>query len=640
MTWDTNLLVEQRIAASHVGSPGRMFAGPGTGKTLVLTRRILYLIQERNIDPREILALTFTRFAASELRQRVTEALGDQEGPRISTLHSFALKQLMRNSERLHILPQPLRIADDWEERNIIQEDIKRILNLPKINNAQELFHELSADWESDREQIELRVNPAFIGSWRNHRQIFGYTLRSELVYELKRALEQIPDFSFDSRITHLLVDEYQDLNPCDLAVIKVISDKGAELFVAGDDDQSIYGFRKAFPEGIRRFNEIYNNTRDLPLTICKRCDSEILSLGEFVADLDPDRSLKHTVPEDGRDPGEVKILSFPNQFNESQGVATICRKLVDEDHYELGDILILLRSDTNHAFSEILVAALNAQNLAVSFDLTQQNPFNSDIGRIILSVLRLAQNRSDHLAWRTLLQLRSNNIGTSIRNSIYRHALDHTQTYSALLSMISQNPNTLPQHGNRVKLEYDAIWSLIDECYSLIGADYAGEESFTNRLSGVFDIIGVGVDDKSKIVNYLSTFSNFSNIQNISDLLSSIQESSDSIEPMIDKGKINILTMHKAKGLTAKAVFIVASEDQHIPGRQEAEPLLGDERRLLFVSLTRAKHKLFVTYCIERQGRQRMLGRNPGNGARRLTRFLVDAPIHAQNGIAYVETL
>ena len=96
MSWDTNLMEEQKVAASHFGSHARLLAGPGTGKTLVLTRRIMFLIQERQVDPSQILALTFTRAAAAELRQRVAKELGDESIPKISTLHSFALRQLLR----------------------------------------------------------------------------------------------------------------------------------------------------------------------------------------------------------------------------------------------------------------------------------------------------------------------------------------------------------------------------------------------------------------------------------------------------------------------------------------------------------------------------------------------------------------
>lgn len=113
MSWDEGLTPEQQNAAGHIGKHARLLAGPGTGKTLCLTRRICFLINEKDVKPEQICALTFTRAAAHELRRRVESEVGKERVPRISTLHSFALRQLLLNSARLASLPQPLRIADD-----------------------------------------------------------------------------------------------------------------------------------------------------------------------------------------------------------------------------------------------------------------------------------------------------------------------------------------------------------------------------------------------------------------------------------------------------------------------------------------------------------------------------------------------
>jgi hypothetical protein len=309
--WYSGLTKQQKEAASHFGGHARLLAGPGTGKTWVLTRRIMFLIQEKGISPKEILALTFTRAAASELKQRVARELGEANVPKISTLHAFALRQLIRNSPKIFALPQPLRIADDWEEKNVIFRDIKRIINKETIKQIQELFNELSADWETLTADERYTPDPRFIGAWQEHRTIFGYTLRSELVYQLKRSLELVEDFTLEHPILHLLVDEYQDLNKCDLAVVKAITNNNIELFAAGDDDQSIYLFRKAHPDGIRNFQIEYEDAKDLKLSICKRCDSEILNIAEFVANLDTKRIPKQTTPETGKPNGDVRLLRF-----------------------------------------------------------------------------------------------------------------------------------------------------------------------------------------------------------------------------------------------------------------------------------------------------------------------------------------
>ena len=169
----------------------------------------------------------------------------------------------MKNSKRISTLPKGFVIADDYEERHIILEDLKDLLN-SNIKEVRRLFNLLSANWETlnaDRDDWEQNFeSPEFIGAWKEHRQIYGYALRSELVYQFKNILESPDEIKIDGSIDYLIVDEYQDLNRCDLSVIENLHDRGAKLFVAGDDDQSIYGFRYAYPEGIRNFTGAIKN--------------------------------------------------------------------------------------------------------------------------------------------------------------------------------------------------------------------------------------------------------------------------------------------------------------------------------------------------------------------------------------------
>lgn len=177
---------DQIKAIDHIGSHGRLLAGPGTGKTKTLTHRVLSLVLKYNQPPESILLLTFTRLAAGQLRAEIQKVLDphEKEVPHIATLHSFALQQILSNFRTVDALPRPIRIADDWEERHIIDEDLKRYLNLPKIEDVKDLINQLSTDWETlriDEEGWEKQFpNPQFLGAWRQHRQIYGETLRAE----------------------------------------------------------------------------------------------------------------------------------------------------------------------------------------------------------------------------------------------------------------------------------------------------------------------------------------------------------------------------------------------------------------------------------------------------------------------------
>jgi len=643
MPWHEKLSPEQRKAAGHNGRPARLLAGPGTGKTFVMTRRVMCLVQDHKIAPKEILCLTFTRAATQELRNRIRKELGEKKLPRVSTLHSFALRELLRNAALIDQIPQPIRIADDWEERNIIQEDIRDILSAAKISDVQDKFQQLSSDWQTlqaDQKDWAKRFpDPPFIGAWQEHRSTFGYLLRSELVYQLKRALEQHGNFTFEVPPKQLLVDEYQDLNRCDLAIISELGRKGAEVFAAGDDDQSIYGFRKAHPEGIRRFTRDFAGAADLSLNICKRCDPQVLDLALFVAEQDARRLKKALTTERKVSEGELGILRFPDQMAEAEGIASICTLLHNKHGLKYDDILILLRSDKNEAFSGVIRQALVAADLPVSEPMSTQGIFDRPPARQLLALLKVKVNPSDHLAWRTLFQVRKVGIGRVAIRKIYEQARKDGSDFCATVFKLAQDAKEpLPKLLKEVIDDIDLLLKLIPDPDKKKGREAASKALLKGIKAVAKEIIPAG-EFRDALVGYLKALLKEQDECSLEELVRSLAGASDDIEQAVEKDKINILTMHKAKGLTARAVVVAACEDEYIPGRQLGEQI-DDERRLLYVSLTRAQHYLFIAYCDRRVGSQVHSGRTAGHPQRTLTRFLRDGPLSPQGGPMYIAEL
>ncbi|MYH67828.1 MAG: ATP-dependent helicase [Dehalococcoidia bacterium] len=644
MPWHDSLIAGQLEAASHSGNHARLLAGPGTGKTFTLTRHIRYLVEEKGVEPDRILAFTFTRAAAQELNSRVGGELGEGKTPRISTLHSFALRQLLKNSHLSLPLPQPLRIADDWEERHIVLDDLKALLGLSRVSDAQDLVNQLSADWQSltaEAEDWEKRFpNPQFLAAWREHRGIYGYTLRSELVYRLKQALENRDDFHLESPIEHLVVDEYQDLNRCDLAVVNHIASRDVELFVAGDDDQSIYGFRKAHPDGIRRFPDDYLGASELELEICKRCDRSILEFGLFVAAQDYERTDKAIRPEADAADGEVKLLKFPNQGEEARGIAKICSHLVGAHQMEPHDILILLRSDTNGVFSGPIKQALLNEGLPVS-ESSGVSPLDEPVGRGLLAFLRLLVQEEDSLAWRALLKVWCDGIGRGTLDELYKKARSRSETFAQIVLAAHASPEILElRYRGRVSSateKFMAAKQRVEEEGLLKSTETRDE-----LLHSLWGISAIVVGDPSEAEPFMErverTVDAF-DLTTIEETLRMLEVESEGIEQEVEEGQVNILTMHRAKGLTAEAVVVAVAEDEYLPGRAQGDEI-GDERRLLYVSLTRAKHHLFVTYCNRRIGQQSHYGRNRGTPVRNISRFLEDSPIPPQGGAAFIDGL
>lgn len=619
----------------------RLLAGPGTGKTHTMARRVVYLVTELGVTPSEILILSFTRMAAGDVRSKIQSQLAPytEEMPHVSTLHAFALRQLRRNSAVIDSLPQPVRIADDWEEARVIYEDMKLLLDR-KLTAIKQNFRELSADWETLRADTDdWRANladPQFVGTWDEHRRVYGYTLRSELVYQLKRAVSQNDEFVLAPEFQHVLIDEYQDLNPCDQAVAAALAAKGVNLLVCGDDDQSIYGFRFADPDGIRDFVQDYAGAADLLLTECQRCDPAILESALWVAQQDRHRVPKPLNAVPGRSHGDVHLLSFPTGMAEAQGVARLCRRYIDEGTSP-GEILVLVRSDRHGVLSTPLQQALEVQGVPVKTNTASESIFDEKHGRKVLSMLQLITNSHDHLAWRTRIEL-AEGMGPNTVRAIYGFAVRKGIGFSQALRCI-------PDFAVEIARTQQALQGLVDNTLAAIAQHQHDEVPESERtvedlLAMVREVAEGEVaqeNNRDEVMAQIEEIATTSASSTLQDLLTAIAINRDFREPDLEEGKVAILTMHKAKGLSADAVFIIAAEDEILPQGETGEQI-ADERRLLYVSMTRARHKLFITFSNRRTGGQSYTGRAVGEERRHVTRFLRDGPLRAESGEAFIE--
>jgi superfamily I DNA/RNA helicase len=355
------------------------------------------------------------------------------------------------------------------------------------------------------------------------------------------------------------------------------------------------------------------------------------------VASLDDERLPKKIYPEPGRNAGEVKLLAFTNQFSEAEGIARICKHLIEKKNISPEQILILLRSDSNGVFSREIVEAFGKET-PISISKKEGNIFDTTFGRQLIAIFRLLRNREDHLSWRTLIQIRTkNSLGEKAQSDLYNLARENNLGYYGVI-IAAINNSIQVGFRDRLLTEYELISSLINSVNEVVN-------SGQNPLLQVKQIIDFVLPEEYKqpMIQFFMELIEKENPSSISDLIGKLESSQINdwnVEQEIEKGKVNVLTMHRAKGLTADIVFIVGAEDQLIPGSNDKEPELGDERRLLFVSLTRAKHKLYITYCKDRTGAQQYSGRNPGTSRHNLTQFLTDSPLHPVSGEKYTNSL
>lgn len=623
---------EQEAILGHVPNRhARILAGPGTGKSATLVALVNQLLSD-NPAP-QIKLLTFTRAATAELAKKVA-AHPAAAAQRPSTIHSFAISVLLRNPGTGDF-PQPLRIADNRENKNIVFPSLARRARV-RATRLDRLIREMAANWESLRPEEDSRVDPAerarFLGAWNEHRQIYGYTLLAELPYALRNALHDHPDLQgVDYNL--LVVDEYQDLNACDLELLRLIAERGCSIIGAGDDDQSIYSFRRAAPEGIRRFSQDYPDADDYPLSVTQRCGSEIIEWASYVIEGDPDRPLgrPRLRSADGSPAGEVGLLAFAGESSEAAGIAEIIDKLVHNEHIPPEEILVLLRADHHGIFSNPIKEHLADLGITCSDPDVVERMVGESGNRRMLEVFRLLVYRRDSLAWAALLHL-TRGIGERFFSYIYERArIGRIQFGQALLEVYEQGFPGGPATASNKALE------LIESVFGWLDGHVAPENTPEGGWGGW--IVGTGGGDV---------------VPRPSDELAALLEDLDQLaEPnqgfdrylnqigplgkdraLAESAGVRIMTMGGAKGLTVRATIIGALEEGIVP-RPEAD--LGEERRLLYVGMTRARQLLYGTWARRRRGPTARAGAPRVITARRHSSFLDGGPVESEDGSNYI---
>lgn len=622
---------QQGILGHDPSNHARVLAGPGTGKSATLVALLNQLLAGRPA-PR-IKLLTFTRAATGELAKKVSEhPAGATERP--STIHSFAISVLLRNPGTGDF-PEPLRIADNWEDDNIIRPTLARRAGI-RVGRLDRLIREMAANWESLRPEEDPKVDPQerarFIGAWNEHRQVYGYTLLAELPYALRNALQNHPDLE-GVNYDLLVVDEYQDLNACDLEVLHRIAGRGCSIIGAGDDDQSIYSFRRAAPEGIRRFPEDYPNCVDYPLSVTQRCGSRIIEWATHVIEGDPDRPTDRPrlTSADGSPPGDVALLAFTNETAEVRGVAALVRKLVQMEHIPPSEILVLLRTDYKGIFSDPIKERLAELSIPCSDSDAVDRMLAEPENRRMLEVFRLLVNRNDSLAWASLLHL-TQGVGDSLFAYVYDRArLERIQFGQAVLDAYGDGFADGPAGSStRARAAIQSVLEWLDRNGVPGEAPAEGWGNWIIQTAG-----GEVVPAPSEPFAAL--------LRSLDDLIEHEQELGRFLGQITPLGKdialaesegVRIMTMMGAKGLTVRATIIAALEEGIIP-RPDTD--LGEDRRLLYVAMTRSTDFLFGTWTRRRNGPTARVGAPRVSIARRPTSFFDGGPIRSEDGDAYI---
>lgn len=486
--------------------------------------------------------------------------------------------------------------------------------------------------WESLIDDAESPFTPSqrarFLGIWSEHRTILGYTLLQELPFRLREALVSHADLehcNFDL----LIVDEYQDLNACDLDVIKLLAEQyGCRVLGIGDDDQSIYSFRSAAPEGIRRFQDDYPESSDYPLTETLRCGRRIINWANYVIRQNTDRPASRPDLKPGKNnaEGEVALFSFANDLDEAKGVAALVQRMMSERSFEAPDILILVRGDHNEAFSKPIKSALDDLKIPYADPNWVKELLAEPPNRMFLALLRLAIDRNDSLAWATVLCL-TDRVGDSFFDQIYAYAKTEPCTFAkALVSLAGRGfPGIAAASSRRAKTSIETVSRWLDDVEVPDETPEAGWAGWlralpplpsvapTDKLFDLVESVEVLVDDDAalgRILNQLTPLGkDFANAR---------------------AEGVRIMTLSGSKGLTVRGTIIAGCEDGVVP-RWGADR--SEEARLIYVGMTRSREILYCTWARRRTGPTARAGRAVVYMSRRQSGFFDSGPVTSRRG-------
>ena len=595
-----NLNEEQIKAVKHQEGPCLVVAGAGSGKTRVLTSRIAALINS-GIKPYNILAITFTNKAAKEMRDRLYNFnIDNADDVFVGTFHSFGLKVIRENLEASH-LDKNFSILDSDDVLSIIRKIMKDLNYDPKtispsyiknrisfIKNELLTDREISQYFSSSNEQIVLEIYNVYKNILINNNSVDF----DDLLLIPTRLFQKNDDIldRYQEHYKYILIDEYQDTNEVQYIMTKLLSSKYRNLFAVGDPDQSIYMFRGANYKNILNFERDYPDTKIIPLLINYRSTQNILNAANEVISHNTERKDKKLLSQIG-DGEKIKFISSYDEKHEITLVAEEINKLIKEG-YRYKDIAIFYRTNVQSRVVEegILKANLPYKVVGSYYFYSRKEIKN------LICYLRLIVNPHDDVSLRRVINVPKRGIGDKYVNDL------ETKARSLNISMFDaiDDSKGLVFKNIILKLQKDSeimtITELIDKILDESGMrkELEMDETLENELR---------LDNLEEFKSISATYEARTGSNNISDFLEEISLVADIEEHKQQEDAVTLMTLHSAKGLEFKVVFIVGMEDGIFPHQNSfTEPGgLEEERRLCYVGITRAKEKLYLSNAKKR---------------------------------------
>ncbi|MES2645375.1 MAG: UvrD-helicase domain-containing protein [Bacteroidota bacterium] len=638
---------EQREAVLHKDGPIMIVAGAGSGKTKVLTTRIAYLMGHHKVDAFNILALTFTNKAAAEMKERVIKALGNNEARNlyIGTFHSVFARVL--RGEAHHIgYPNHFTIYDSDDSRSVIKTVVKELNLDDKLYKPNVVHNRISAaknglispiEYMTDSfiQQEDARQNRPMIGKiydlyakrcFKNGAMDFD-----DLLYKMYELLRDFPAVlhKYQHKFKYVLVDEYQDTNTTQYAIVKLLAAVYENICVVGDDAQSIYSFRGATIENILQFQKDYDDVKVVKLERNYRSSSNILNVANEIISNNKGQIPKELWTEAGA--GEkIKLVRVSSDNDEGRYVADAIQEQKLRNHFHNKDFAILYRTNAqSRAYEECLRRMNIAYKIFGGLSFYQRKEIKD-----MIAYLRVIVNTRDEEALKRIINYPVRGIGkTSLERAV-----------------IVANEQDIPM--------YDVLEKAT--AYGLKGASLESIQQFVQMIRYFQSMLDKGnayevafqVGKHTGLVKELfndKSQEGLARYENIQELLNSIKEFTETpadfedgevgdkslasylqqIALLTDADNqkegadvVSLMTIHAAKGLEFPCVFVGGMEETLFPSAMSINTReeLEEERRLFYVAVTRAKSRLWLTYAQSRYRFGQLTANDP-------SRFLTEVP-------------
>lgn len=624
---------EQSEAVKTTEGPLLIMAGAGSGKTRVLTHRIAYLLDEKDVSPYNVLAITFTNKAAREMKERVQKLVGDQaEVIWMSTFHSMCVRILRRDADRIGI-ERNFTIIDPTDQKSVIKDvlkneniDSKKFEPRMFIGAISNLKNELKTPADAQKEATDYHsqmVATVYSGYQRQLSRNEALDF-DDLIMTTINLFERVPEVLeyYQNKFQYIHVDEYQDTNKAQYTLVKLLASKFKNLCVVGDSDQSIYGWRGADIQNILSFEKDYPEANTIFLEQNYRSTKTILNAANEVIKNNSERKPKGlwTANTNG------EKIHYYEAMTERDEAEFVIREIMKHQRNgkKYQDMAILYRTN---AQSRVLEETFMKSNMPYTMVGGQKFYDRKEI-KDLLSYLRIIANSNDDISLQRIINVPKRGVGSSVEK-VQNYALQNNiSMFDALgeADFIGLSKKVTQECLNFYELiqslikeqEFLEIHEIVDEVLQKSGYREMLERENTlesrSRLENIDEFMSVPKDyeentplEEQSLINFLTDLS----------LVADIDEADT-------ENGVTLMTMHSAKGLEFPIVFIMGMEESLFPHiraiKSEDDHEMQEERRICYVAITRAEEVLYITHATSRM----LFGRPQSNMP---SRFLKEIP-------------